>query len=466
MAAGVPRWFAVSRCGVVVVGVLMSSKYLADQNIDVRLATENVLAEFLREIKYIATVQEKHAETERGRREAKELRRRGSKQTMDSAATDPEEAILMEDDETTADGHEGANIEADDHEWEGEGSGAWVPGQGVFVDHAAIMDIIIQHLSYPGESIGPRRSHCANDRRACPKYRDGVDIDLPGICTEHGRRLHPTYCACHLAQPCLSAVSYQLTELSFRKLTRSRHIKLAAHETNGNLYRVIQSLSLQVLQPSPPPAVSQPATAGAVPPPTASALSSTAGSPPASTSVPSALLSTGTVRKDFAITAAASADNLDAAAHKAVNDPLDISTVTSPPTHGTQKSTSSTAAPVQPSLSIGNASSLKAKPTQPIPISEPVTPVNAEFPSSAKTKSRPDSPGSHMGTHHPSPNAPMSPVADTNGDDDPFDVRETVNVLTLQFLSDHAETRIAALEWLLMLHLKAPTKVRLQFQGR
>jgi len=54
----------------------------------------------------------------------------------------------------------------------------------------------------------------------------------------------------------------------------------------------------------------------------------------------------------------------------------------------------------------------------------------------------------------------MSPVAETNGDDDPFDVRETVNVLTLQFLSDHAETRIAALEWLLMLHLKAPTKAR------
>lgn len=44
-------------------------------------------------------------------------------------------------------------------------------------------------------------------------------------------------------------------------------------------------------------------------------------------------------------------------------------------------------------------------------------------------------------------------------DQDPFDVKETVNVLTLQFLSDHAETRIAALEWLLMLHLKAPDKV-------
>jgi len=55
----------------------------------------------------------------------------------------------------------------------------------------------------------------------------------------------------------------------------------------------------------------------------------------------------------------------------------------------------------------------------------------------------------------------MSPTAETITDDDPFDVRETVNVLTLQFLSDYAETRIAALEWLLMLHLKAPNKVRI-----
>lgn len=39
---------------------------------------------------------------------------------------------------------------AEEHDWEGEGSGAWVPGQGVYVDHAAIMDIIIQHLSYRG----------------------------------------------------------------------------------------------------------------------------------------------------------------------------------------------------------------------------------------------------------------------------------------------------------------------------
>ena len=33
---------------------------------------------------------------------------------------------------------------------EGEGAGRWVPGQGVHVDHAAIVEILLQHLSFPG----------------------------------------------------------------------------------------------------------------------------------------------------------------------------------------------------------------------------------------------------------------------------------------------------------------------------
>lgn len=40
-----------------------------------------------------------------------------------------------------------------------------------------------------------------------------------------------------------------------------------------------------------------------------------------------------------------------------------------------------------------------------------------------------------------------------------FDYGATVNALTLQFLNEHEETRVAALEWLLMLHQKAPRKV-------
>lgn len=43
---------------------------------------------------------------------------------------------------------------------------------------------------------------------------------------------------------------------------------------------------------------------------------------------------------------------------------------------------------------------------------------------------------------------------------DPFDYHETVNVLTIQFLSEHEETRVAALKWLIMLHQKLPKKVR------
>lgn len=42
---------------------------------------------------------------------------------------------------------------------------------------------------------------------------------------------------------------------------------------------------------------------------------------------------------------------------------------------------------------------------------------------------------------------------------DPFDLQTTVNVLTLQLIDEHEETRVAALEWLLMLHQKAPRRI-------
>lgn len=44
-------------------------------------------------------------------------------------------------------------------------------------------------------------------------------------------------------------------------------------------------------------------------------------------------------------------------------------------------------------------------------------------------------------------------------DTDPFDYQATVNELTVQFLSEYEETRVAALKWLIMLHQKAPKKV-------
>jgi vacuole morphology and inheritance protein 14 len=43
---------------------------------------------------------------------------------------------------------------------------------------------------------------------------------------------------------------------------------------------------------------------------------------------------------------------------------------------------------------------------------------------------------------------------------DLFDYQATVNELTIQFLSEFEETRVAALKWLIMLHQKAPKKVQ------
>jgi vacuole morphology and inheritance protein 14 len=53
-----------------------------------------------------------------------------------------------------------------------------------------------------------------------------------------------------------------------------------------------------------------------------------------------------------------------------------------------------------------------------------------------------------------------SPVPSAPPDEaDLIDYQATVNVLTIQFLSEHEQTRVAALKWLIMLHQKAPKKV-------
>jgi vacuole morphology and inheritance protein 14 len=117
----------------------MYSKILADPNVDVRQSAENVLSEFLREIKYIANVQEKQYEESRRRRKR---------------TTEPRENKPIAEEEDDGDAVESDEDDSgdEDEDWEGEGSGAWVPGQGVVVDHVAIMDIIIQHLVYAGKS--------------------------------------------------------------------------------------------------------------------------------------------------------------------------------------------------------------------------------------------------------------------------------------------------------------------------
>ncbi|ORX47951.1 ARM repeat-containing protein [Hesseltinella vesiculosa] len=65
--------------------------------------------------------------------------------------------------------------------------------------------------------------------------------------------------------------------------------------------------------------------------------------------------------------------------------------------------------------------------------------------------------------------APLStpPAAATADLDlpDPFDYQATLANLRLQFLNEHEETRVAGLEWLLMLHKKAPHKILVSDDG-
>jgi vacuole morphology and inheritance protein 14 len=75
--------------------------------------------------------------------------------------------------------------------------------------------------------------------------------------------------------------------------------------------------------------------------------------------------------------------------------------------------------------------------------------------------SRPESPAPSYttGSIANQVNLQHSPVSTVPPEEiDPFDYQATVNALTIQFLSEHEETRVSALKWLLMLHQKAPKK--------
>lgn len=209
MVAGISGWHHVSQARIrsskSCLGETSADdrrKYLADPSVDVRLSTENLLGEFLREIKYIANVQEKQAEMERRKQEQRQSSKH-AKETSKSTAEEGETAV-----ETDEEQDEGTNEE----DWEGEGSGAWVPGQGVRVDHSAIMDIVIQHLSYPGEPSSfaaiAKSSLLTVCRRIGADDGDGLDLELFGSRSEHRHWLHSADSPRHPAESRLSQVSY------------------------------------------------------------------------------------------------------------------------------------------------------------------------------------------------------------------------------------------------------------------
>lgn len=79
-----------------------------------------------------------------------------------------------------------------------------------------------------------------------------------------------------------------------------------------------------------------------------------------------------------------------------------------------------------------------------------VTPDSAQL-----QNSRPGSPTSAMSVLQ----LQQSPESSMLQEKEQIDYQTTVNALTIQFLSEHEETRVAALKWLIMLHQKAPKKI-------
>ena len=114
--------------------------------------------------------------------------------------------------------------------------------------------------------------------------------------------------------------------------------------------------------------------------------------------------------------------------------------------------TDSTASPTPSNITIQKRASLQPQAEIPQP-SRLLTSLDGQLPARSPTP-RPPSPqslGSATGpTSVPERELPV----------DAFDYQATVNALTIQFLSEHEETRVAALKWLIMLHQKAPKKVR------
>jgi vacuole morphology and inheritance protein 14 len=120
--------------------------------------------------------------------------------------------------------------------------------------------------------------------------------------------------------------------------------------------------------------------------------------------------------------------------------------------------TDSTASPTPSNITMQKRASLQVQ-AESVPLPRLQTSLDGQAPVRSQTP-RPPSPQS-LG----SATGPAS-VPEREIPVDAFDYQATVNALTIQFLSEHEETRVAALKWLIMLHQKAPKKVRHSFPLR
>ncbi|KAH9833697.1 ARM repeat-containing protein [Rhodofomes roseus] len=363
-------------------------KYLSDPTEDVRVATENLLADVLREIRDVTAVQRQHEEQLKAKREAAEQARR-----TDTDKERPQEIIIpgsdrggpfLEGDDFVFDDSSLASPEEKQPDQAGRDVGHWVPGQGVKIDYAAIVEILLQQLDDQHDVIQQSTA-----LRWLTEFLTIVqDVMVPFT-----------------------------PRLIFVILPNLSHhvpmIQSAALRTNKALLNVIQSL---------PPPVDAPARQG-----TDKSSSSASQVAPGSPTPVAATLAPS--RQSTA--------SKDGVAARDLTSPEAVS----PPETGTASDRPSTAS---------------SQRTRTNALQGSVTLATAEAVQSGAQTSRPASPISAISM----PQVQTSPEASLLQEkSDQFDYQATVNALTIQFLSEHEDTRVAALKWLIMLHQKAPKKI-------
>ncbi|KIM46438.1 hypothetical protein M413DRAFT_314769 [Hebeloma cylindrosporum] len=330
-------------------------KYLSDPTEDVRVATENLLADFLRELRDVTFVSRQLQQHAKLKTPTESVRRgEGDGEKLpDLTLENAERALYMlendEHDSSAQDSQHGArddSAEVDMHD-----TGAWIPGQGVRIDYAAIIEILIQQLYAENDEILQSTA-----LRWLAEFLSFVhEVMVPFT-----PRLIPAI---------LPNLAHHVSM-----------IQSAAIRTNKLLLNVIQKLPA----PQDPPSLK------------------TAQDKPSLPRLPRDVSSPDPVA-DAGQLAQAQAHSRT----RTANPDLNL-----PPRPG--------------------------PPPEMAPVSRPHSPVSFS---------------SQSGVNG---NLASSMPAE---DGDLFDYQATVNELTIQFLSEFEETRVAALKWLIMLHQKAPKKI-------
>ncbi|ETW83696.1 hypothetical protein HETIRDRAFT_471964 [Heterobasidion irregulare TC 32-1] len=293
-------------------------KYLSDPTEDVRIATENQLGEFLREIREVTIVRKVKEEQYRAREaeQAEPTRPDAEKEKMsDVNPSQADPAVFLRDSESALDENDNEKINGAD---ESDIPEPWIPGQGVHIDYAAIIEILIQQLDSQHDEI--------QQSTALQWLAEFLTF----------------------AQEVLVPFTPRLIPAILPNL--AHHVPMiqsSANRTNKLLANVIQSL--------PPPS-----------------------------ETPS------------------------------------------------RQGTSERPPPSAPARNV---------PPSPLPApNSPAASRQSTLPGQSRELSSPES------------------IAESTNPE-AFDYQATVNALTIQFLSEHEETRVAALKWLIMLHQKAPKKI-------